>query len=49
MPLAITGAQIARLEKDFDTQLLTHKPLRCTEFGEHILAAVHQLAQPGGP
>jgi DNA-binding transcriptional LysR family regulator len=47
--VAVTGAHIARLEKDFGARLLTERPLRCTEFGEDVLAAVHQLAEHGGP
>lgn len=47
--VAVTGAHIARLEKDFGARLLDQRPLRCTEFGEDVLAAVHRLAEHGGP
>jgi len=47
--VAVTGSHIARLEKDFGARLLIQKPLRCTEFGEEVLAAVHRLAELGGP
>ncbi len=47
--VAVTGHHISRLEKDFRTRLLIQKPLRCTDFGEEVLAAVHHLAELGGP
>jgi hypothetical protein len=47
--VAVTGHHIARLEKDFRARLLIQKPLRCTDFGEDVLAAVHHLAELGGP
>ncbi|MGQ9352627.1 TniQ family protein [Mycolicibacterium gilvum] len=47
--VAVTGHHIARLEKDFRARLLTQKPLRCTDFGKDVLAAVHRLAELGGP
>jgi hypothetical protein len=47
--VAVTGQHIARLEHDFRARLLTQKPLRCTAFGEEVLAAVHRLAELGGP
>lgn len=47
--VAVTGSHIARLEEDFGARLLTQKPLQCTNFGEEVLAAVHRLAELGGP
>ncbi|WP_348731082.1 TniQ family protein [uncultured Mycolicibacterium sp.] len=47
--VAVTGHHISRLEKDFRARLLIQKPLRCTDFGEDVLAAVHRLAELGGP
>jgi Bacterial regulatory helix-turn-helix protein, lysR family len=47
--VAVAGSHIARLETDFDARLLIQKPLRCTEFGEDVLDAVHRLAEHGGP
>jgi DNA-binding transcriptional LysR family regulator len=47
--VAVTGHHISRLEKDFRARLLIQKPLRCTDFGEEVLAAVHHLAELGGP
>ncbi|CAN5555462.1 TniQ family protein [soil metagenome] len=47
--VAVTGSHIARLETDFRTRLLTQKPLQCTDFGNDVLAAVHRLADLGGP
>lgn len=47
--VAVTGHHISRLEKDFRARLLIQKPLRCTNFGEDVLAAVHRLAELGGP
>lgn len=47
--VAVTGHHISRLEKDFRARLLTQKPLRCNDFGKDVLAAVHRLAELGGP
>ncbi len=47
--VALTGSQIKRLEKDFRARLLNQKPLRCTDFGEDVLAAVYRLIELGGP
>ena len=47
--VAVTGHHISRLEKDFRARLLIQKPLRCTDFGKDVLAAVHRLVELGGP
>ncbi|MDZ4232627.1 MAG: hypothetical protein U1C73_02445, partial [Dietzia sp.] len=47
--VAVTGHHISRLEKDFRARLFIQKPLRCTDFGKDVLAAVHRLAELGGP
>ncbi|QZY47080.1 TniQ family protein [Mycolicibacterium austroafricanum] len=47
--VAATGSCISRLEKDFRTRLLTHRPLRRTAFGDQVLDAIAELAASGGP